>query len=574
MVDGQQQIPDRAYDLFISYSHAADNRTAAQLQRALQSVAKPWYRLRGMRVFRDETDLSATPEGWPAVQRALASSRFFLLMASREAASSKWVAREVDYWLKHRSIDNLLIVLTDGEIVWDDRRGDFDWERTTGLPRQLSEAFRNEPFWADLKWTNEQQILTLRNPEFLRAVAKLAAPVRGLEVAAIVSEDHKQHQRTLRVAGGAAIALIVFLGVAIWQYQARLAAAERERDQMVLTEVARAYQVLYIDPLQAVDEAHQSLVAKETPEGVEALRLALEVSVRRRESRASEREVLGSGVGYLMERWRQGDVFTKLRRDGRYALVASERGKDGPKPPGTVYLIRLDNLRTTELLPGEQARGRRLEYMGFSASGREIFVARQFYLDIHDLEGKLIKSVQLEYHAKPTHLIAGMFGSYVLVGDTVGHLMLADTESDKRPQLRSSRHRDAAVFFETNAAGTLAIVIFESGRSDLIVLDDLAAPVEHELATEGIVHAEFGPAAQSDRFLTTSKTGRVDVWRFTGARTGSEGRPYRVSSFTYGNTAVGLASFSSDGQRIISLDDKGAFQITDAATGSHVVSYP
>ena len=36
-------------------------------------------------------------------------------------------------------------------------------------------------------------------------------------------------------------------------------------------------------------------------------------------------------------------------------------------------------------------------------------------------------SVQLEFHAKPTHLIAGMFGSYVLVGDTVGHVMLADT---------------------------------------------------------------------------------------------------------------------------------------------------
>jgi hypothetical protein len=48
-----------SYDAFISHSHGADHETARRLQRALQRIAKPWYRLRGMRVFRDETDLSA-----------------------------------------------------------------------------------------------------------------------------------------------------------------------------------------------------------------------------------------------------------------------------------------------------------------------------------------------------------------------------------------------------------------------------------------------------------------------------------------------------------------------------------
>jgi hypothetical protein len=89
-----------------------------------------------------------------------------------------------------------------------------------------------------------------------------------------------------------------------------------------------------------------------------------------------------------------------------------------------VYLISVDNLRTKELQPGDQAKRRRLEFMGFSLSGKEILVARQFYLDIFDLDGNRTRSVQLEFHAKPTHLIAGMFDSYVLVGDTVGHVML------------------------------------------------------------------------------------------------------------------------------------------------------
>ena len=38
----------KRYDAFISYSHGADSQTAAQLQRALQGIAKPvvspaWY---------------------------------------------------------------------------------------------------------------------------------------------------------------------------------------------------------------------------------------------------------------------------------------------------------------------------------------------------------------------------------------------------------------------------------------------------------------------------------------------------------------------------------------------------
>ena len=558
------------YDAFISYSHGADSQTAAQLQRALQGIAKPWYRLRGMRVFRDETDLSAVPEGWPAIQAALAQSRFLLFMASKQAAASAWVAKELAYWVENRSTETLLIALTDGDIVWENKRGDFDWQRTTSLPRQLSGAFRSEPFWAELRWTNEQQILTLRNPEFLKAVAKLAAPVRNLDLETLVSEDQRQHRRTLRVAYGVAVALVTILGVAMWQFQSRLAAVDRERDQHVLALVARAYRVLYIDPLKAVDEARQALASKRTSEGEQALRTAMEVGLRRRESRQDEREVLGSGVPYLMERWRRGDVFTRLRNDGRYALVASERGKDGANPPGNVYLISVENLRTKELQPGHDAKGRRLEFMGFSLSGTEIFVARQFYLDIFDLNGNRTWSVQLEFHAKPTHLIAGMFGSYVLVGDTVGHVMLADRSSWDRPQLpqlEGAPYPDAALFMEGNPDGNRAIVIFESGRAELVVIDDPSCPCEFELGRSSTMHAAFSPRPGMDRFLTTSHTGRIDVWQLTNRI------PAQVVSFNHGETPVGLASFSSDGTRVISLGDDNTYKVWDIASRALLVSY-
>ena len=76
------------FDAFISYSHAADSALAAALQTGLHRLAKPWYALRALRVFRDETNLAADPSLWSSIETALSHSRFLILMASPEAACS------------------------------------------------------------------------------------------------------------------------------------------------------------------------------------------------------------------------------------------------------------------------------------------------------------------------------------------------------------------------------------------------------------------------------------------------------------------------------------------------------
>ena len=92
-----------AYDAFISYSHLKDKPLAARLQSVIQTLGKPWYKRRSLRVFRDDTSLSATPHLWPSIEAALGQSRFLILLASREAAESKWVSKEVEYWLRQQS---------------------------------------------------------------------------------------------------------------------------------------------------------------------------------------------------------------------------------------------------------------------------------------------------------------------------------------------------------------------------------------------------------------------------------------------------------------------------------------
>jgi hypothetical protein len=164
------------YRAFISYSHAADGRLAPALQSGLHRFARPWYRLRALVVFRDNTDLSASPGLWSGIQQALEGSEYFVLLASAEAARSKWVRREVEFWLQNRSHEALILVLTEGEMLWDEKAGDFDWKSTNSLPPVLAGVFPEEPFVPDLRWARAREDLSLANPRFRDLASRLFEP--------------------------------------------------------------------------------------------------------------------------------------------------------------------------------------------------------------------------------------------------------------------------------------------------------------------------------------------------------------------------------------------------------------
>jgi WD40 repeat protein len=211
------------HDAFISYSHAADGRLAPALQQGLEQLAKPWYRLRALQVFRDETNLSASPQLWQSIVDELAQARWFLLLASPEAARSKWVTREVQWWLEHRDPDHLLILLTSGELEWNEAAGpaDFDWLRSTALPRSLEGVFEGEPHFIDLRSVKDSSSLTLKHTPFRAAVLKIAAPLHGRSPDEMDGEAVRAHARNRRWAGAAVAGLLVLTGAALWQtYQA------------------------------------------------------------------------------------------------------------------------------------------------------------------------------------------------------------------------------------------------------------------------------------------------------------------------------------------------------------------
>lgn len=221
------------YAAFISYSKVADGRLAPALQQGLERMAKPWYRARALRVFRDDTGLAVTEALWPAIARELDRSAFLVLLLSPGAAESDWVDREVEHWRLHCSGRPLLLVLAEGECYWDRDRADFDPTRSTAVPKALLGAFAEEPRWVDLRWARGMTQLDLRHSRFRDAVAQIAAPLHDRPKDDLESTDVRLHRRTMRLVWSVVATLLVLALVASFGWnnsvrQRRLAEEQTE----------------------------------------------------------------------------------------------------------------------------------------------------------------------------------------------------------------------------------------------------------------------------------------------------------------------------------------------------------
>jgi WD40 repeat protein len=233
-----------AYDAFISYSHAADGRLAPALQSGLQRLAKPWYRLRALRVFRDETGLATNPQLWSSIEAALDESEWFVLLASPESATSPWVEKEIAHWSETKSAGRILPVVTGGEWEWDSGGGCLVG---SAVPEVLRSALTEEPRHLDLRWAASATDLDLRNGEFRSAIADLAAPMHGIAKDDLVGEDIRQHRRARRLAraGVTAVVLLLIVSVIFGGYAINQRnRADRRRDEARAATAAARQQLL------------------------------------------------------------------------------------------------------------------------------------------------------------------------------------------------------------------------------------------------------------------------------------------------------------------------------------------
>ncbi len=197
------------FGAFISYARAASSTLALDLQNGLERFAKPWNKLRAVRIFRDDASMSANTALWSTIQRALEQSEWFVLLATPQAAASEYVNDEVTWWVTHKGADKLLLVHAGGTVDWDDDAGDFS-AASDAIPAALKGAYKEEPRWVDVTWYGQAGSLQRADPRFVERVADLSATVRGIERDVLLgenvtptSQDATPHPPGDRLADGA-----------------------------------------------------------------------------------------------------------------------------------------------------------------------------------------------------------------------------------------------------------------------------------------------------------------------------------------------------------------------------------
>ncbi|MFD9704496.1 toll/interleukin-1 receptor domain-containing protein [Lentzea sp. NPDC059081] len=269
------------YNAFISYNQGQDLRFAAALQAGLTRFAVPWWKSSDLRICLDRTDLAQSSALWPSIEKKLAASDWLVLLASPGAARSRWVDREIEWWLANRSPERLLIVWTDGALVWNGSEYDAT-VRGNALPPRLAQVFSDEPNVLDLRkcrqgfrrrWPHRVW------PRFGETVGATVAAIRGVEPRHLLGQHgHYQRQlrRTVRSVGVALAVLLVAATVAGVKAVERDAEATRQRDVALSRQFAtQSDALLATDPTSAQRLAVAAWQVSHTDEAAYSARNAM-----------------------------------------------------------------------------------------------------------------------------------------------------------------------------------------------------------------------------------------------------------------------------------------------------------
>jgi len=202
----QPQTPRRPFDAFLVYSHSDGGRLAAVLQRSLE--AHPAVEGRKLRVFRDTTDLAASPSLMTNIREMVDNSEFLILLASPRAAQSRWVDAELSYFLESRPRDRVLMVLAEGE-------------PDSSIPPVLRSTFEEDmPLFVDLRGVGDGTGVA-RHPHYRLGVARLVAALQSVALDDVVNRRGRQRKRRIRAMVVAAVVLAATALAIYWGLTSR-----------------------------------------------------------------------------------------------------------------------------------------------------------------------------------------------------------------------------------------------------------------------------------------------------------------------------------------------------------------
>ena len=215
-------MAERRYKAFISYSHR-DKRVANWLHHALETYRLPLGEgaaqasSRLQPIFKDREELPAADSLGEAIEMAIQASDALIVLCSPAAATSPWIAREIDLYKRLNGDRNVFPVIVEGD-------------PPNNFPAPLLQHYENgeptgeaaEPIAADLRGQGDGKKL---------GKLKLVAGLAGVDLDSLVQRDAARKQKRLAfVASAALVGMVGTSALALYAIDQRDEAREQRAE--------------------------------------------------------------------------------------------------------------------------------------------------------------------------------------------------------------------------------------------------------------------------------------------------------------------------------------------------------
>jgi WD40 repeat protein len=532
------------YDAFLSYNHAADDKLALLLRQGLHKFSKPWYKMRALRIFTDRASLAPTAALWSSIKAALNESEHLILLASPNAAASRWVTRELEWWLQHRSIDSLIIVLTEGDVAWDAAAGDFDWSRTSSLSRTLEGKFKDEPLHVDFRWGRYESDLSLRHSRFRQVILDIASPLHGKPKDELDGQDVRQHRQLKAVAWIAGVLLLLLSAVSATTAvrairNARLAEERRNLAQEAMSKEATARKRETSARTEAERERNTALQAREAEQ-------EQRLEAERQRNEAQRLYHLSESKRLALE----AEQYTVTDPDKALAMAVEAARYADTDELRSLLLELLGPLRTIGPSVGP------IQRVAFSLDGGLIMASSNATMIWDVRTGDLL------------HTLRGGGGTFLPDNSsaatfTAGTLRIWNLQLAARPAMRFWYAPSRTLGFSPNGR-----LVASGGPDGWVTLRETNTNRSRNLSRTPITRSHAGPinsvtfSADSSRLVSAGDDNNANVWDASTGKLVLELRGHQGR--------VSQAEFSPDGRTIATVSWDGTARLWDANSGEVV----
>lgn len=283
------------YDAFLSYSSRADYRCARRVEAFLESIHQTPVpheaALRQLQICRDGSDFrlpghrkEEPPDEdeneedpvWQIIRSELARSHYLIVLCSPGSVRSRWVTKEIKWFIRERGVEQILPAVTGGDPIGAPEEVFPEDIRRAGLHRGR--------IWYDLRGLDlSQKLPEARDPEdeLVRLASDLLpwdADSHGPLAALWQRERLRQRRRQAMIALIAGLALISLGVLALWQAARSRAATARARANAIVIAAESSEdpvlgalllaQLADLDEPQAGMRVAQKLIAAPLPQAV------------------------------------------------------------------------------------------------------------------------------------------------------------------------------------------------------------------------------------------------------------------------------------------------------------------